>query len=176
MNFCPKCGSDKLVKEIPKHDFELRWVCQNCNTIHYQNPIMVVGCIVLHEGKILLAKRGISPRKGKWNLPCGFLEMNETAKNGAIREVKEETGIDVKVERLHTVYDVLPAGQVYLIFLASAKHTNYTLTHESTEIAFFDSGEIPWSEIAFSANVFALKKYIEHGISPNQNVHLGTHR
>jgi len=165
-----------MAKKVPEHDFLPRYICDNCETIHYQNPIMVVGCIVLHEGKILLAKRGISPRKGKWNLPCGFLEMNEAVEKGATREVLEETGIQVKIERLHTIYNVLPAGQVYAIFLANAQNTNYTLTHESTEIAFFDLDKIPWGEIAFSANTFALKKYLEQGNSPNQNVHLGTHR
>ncbi len=176
MKYCPTCGSDKLVQKIPEHDFLPRFVCDNCDIIHYQNPIMVVGCIVLHEGKILLAKRGISPRKGYWNLPCGFLEMNERIESGAKREVLEETGIDVEIVRLHTVYDVLPAGQGYLIFLAKALHTNFTLTHESTEIAFFDLDKIPWKDIAFSANTFALKKYLEHGSSPEQIVHLGAHK
>lgn len=173
MNYCPHCGSDQLKREIPKDDHRLRTVCSNCSTIHYSNPLMVTGCLVLHEGKILLAKRGIEPRKGMWNLPCGFLENGEAVEDGAIREVMEETGIEVKIEKLHSIYSVLPAEQVYAIFKADAVNDKYTLTPESTEIQFFDPLEIPWEEIAFSANVHALQTYLD---SPDfEGVHLGSY-
>lgn len=173
MNYCSICGSGELVQRVPEGDHRLRDICVECGSIHYQNPLIVVGCIVIHEGKILLAKRGISPRKGKWNLPCGFMENDETAENGAIREVFEETGIRVEITQLHTVYSVVPANQVYLIYRANAINTDFTLTLESTEIDFFEPSQIPWEEIAFNSNTYALQQFIENPHSTD--VHLGSH-
>ncbi|MCT4624455.1 MAG: NUDIX hydrolase [Schleiferiaceae bacterium] len=174
MNYCSHCGSDQLIQKIPKTETEVRTVCQNCETVHYINPNMVVGCIVENKGQILLAKRGIEPRKGFWNLPCGFLEMNENVEDGAIREVYEETGLKVSISRLHTLYNVVHSGQVYLIFLAKASNRDFTTNIESTEIGFFSEEQIPWDEIAFSANTFALKKYFENKSGRPENVHLGS--
>ncbi len=145
----------------------------NCKTIHYQNPTMIVGCIVEYGSKILLAKRGIEPRKNYWNLACGFMENNETAEEGAIREVFEETGLKVKIQSLHTVYSVPKSNQVYLIFSAIAEDPNFILTEESTEIEFFSENDIPWSEIAFSSNIFALKNYFQKGNSNSSKVYIG---
>ena len=174
MNYCSYCGSDKIVKEIPKNEDVSRLVCSHCKTIHYENPNMVVRCIVEFNGKILLAKRGIEPRKNFWNLPCGFLEMNENVEDGAIREVYEETGLQVKISRLQTIYNVVHSGQVYLIFLATTDNANFKETFETLESKFFSPEEIPWSEIAFSANTFALKKYLELESKMQEFVHIGS--
>lgn len=123
---------------------------------------MVVGCLIEKEGRILLARRGIEPRKGYWNLPCGFLENEETVQQGAVREVYEETGASVELGHLQTVYNLPHANQVYLIFLARMMGEYYHTTPESTEISFFSPEEIPWHEIAFSSNSFAIKHYIEN--------------
>ena len=82
MNFCSNCGSSQLRFEIPGGDHYKRHICSDCDTIHYSNPNMIVGCIVEYDGKIVLARRGIEPRLGFWNLPCGFMENNETAEEG----------------------------------------------------------------------------------------------
>ncbi len=173
MNYCSVCGSDQIEQLVPDGDHRIRNVCKNCETIHYSNPLMVTGCLVLHEGRILLAKRGIEPRKGFWNLPCGFMENAETAEEGALREVEEETGLTVTIERLHSVFSVVHANQVYLIFKAEASDTNFTLTPESTEIEFFEPEDIPWKEIAFSSNEHAIRSFLDN---PNSNsVHLGSY-
>jgi len=174
MNYCSYCGSDKIIKEIPKNEDVTRSVCSNCKTIHYVNPNMVVGCIVEYNGKILLAKRGIEPRLNFWNLPCGFLEMNENVEDGAIREVYEETGLQVKISKLHTVYNVVHSGQVYLIFLATTENANFKKTFETLESKFFSPEEIPWDNIAFSANTFALKKFIDQDSKMQDFVHIGS--
>jgi ADP-ribose pyrophosphatase YjhB (NUDIX family) len=137
---------------------------------------VVTGAIPLWEGKILLARRGIEPRKGFWNLPCGFLELNETVEEGAVREVKEETGIDITLSHLQTVYNLPQANQVYVIFVAQMIHNKYLLTPESTEIKLFSTDKLPWEEIAFSSNAFALKKYIQDLKNGFKTVHLGTFR
>ena len=135
---------------------------------------MVVGCIVEYNGKILLAKRGIEPRLNFWNLPCGFLEMNENVEDGAIREVYEETGLQVNISKLHTVYNVVHSGQVYLIFLATTENANFKKTFETLESKFFSPEEIPWDNIAFSANTFALKKFIDQDSKMQDFVHIGS--
>lgn len=136
---------------------------------------MIVGCIVQYKGRILLAKRGIEPRKGYWNLPCGFMENEETIEQGALREVLEETGLEVKIESLHTVYSVPKSNQVYLIFLANTINGKFELTEESVEIDFFQEKDVPWSEIAFSSNTFALEKYFQKDTSKTASVHIGEH-
>ncbi len=119
---------------------------------------MIVGCIIENDrGEIMLCKRGIEPRLGFWNLPCGFLENNETVQFGALREVKEETGAKVELLGLHTIYNLPHAQQVYLIFRAKMTGTHYEITAESTEIEFFKEQDIPWSDIAFSSNSHAIK-------------------
>lgn len=158
MNYCSNCGSDAIAFKIPEGDHFPRFVCDECGTIHYTNPNMVVGCIIVKDEKIVLARRGIEPRKGYWNLPCGFLENDETIQQGAKREVYEETGLEVELENLHIVYNLPQANQVYLIFKASISGGKAQLTLESTEIDFFTLDAIPWDEIAFSSNSFAIKK------------------
>lgn len=160
--------------KIPEDDHFPRFVCPDCDTIHYTNPNMVVGCLIDKDGKIMLARRGIEPRLGFWNLPCGFLENEETVEQGAKREVYEETGATVELGNLHTVYNLPHANQVYLIFKADMVGDKYELTTESTEIRFFAPEEIPWDEIAFSSNAFAIKKYIEHG-KADKITHVGSY-
>lgn len=116
----------------------------------------------------MLARRGIEPRKGYWNLPCGYLENEETVQQGAVREVYEETGATVELENLHTVYNLPHASQIYLIFKAKMKGDDFHTTLESTEVKFFAPEEIPWKEIAFSSNAFAIKKFIEN---PREDTH-----
>lgn len=135
---------------------------------------MVVGCLIVRDGKILLARRGIEPRLGYWNLPCGFLENEETIQQGAKREVYEETGATVELKNLHTVYNLPHANQVYLIFKASMVGDDLHTTLESTEIDFFAEDEIPWEEIAFSSNSFAIKKYLDHGWEDG-TTHIGSY-
>lgn len=134
---------------------------------------MVVGCLIQKDNKILMARRGIEPRLGFWNLPCGFLENEETIQQGAKREVYEETGVTVELQNLHTVYNLPHANQVYLIFKAKMLGEEYHLTPESTEIKFFNEEEIPWNDIAFSSNAFAIRKFIEFGADDNQT-HIGS--
>lgn len=136
---------------------------------------MVVGCLVENKGKIMMARRGIEPRKGFWNLPCGFLENNETISEGAIREVKEETGAEVKIHHLHTIYNLTKANQVYLIFQSEMVSTEYYLTEESTEIKFFNEKDMPWEDIAFSSNTFALRKYFEKETPLQEQLFLGSY-
>lgn len=128
---------------------------------------MVVGCLIYNEaGQVLLARRSIEPRYGFWNLPCGYLERGETVQAGALREVEEETGATVALGPLHTVYNLPHADQVYLIFLAQMRGQHAEKTTESLAVRFFSEAEIPWAEVAFSSNVFALHHFFQSRRSP----------
>ena len=94
MNFCSHCGY-RVSARIPAGDDRLRFVCDGCGAVHYQNPKMVVGCIPEWEDRILLCKRSIEPKHGMWTIPAGYLENGETVSEGAIRETLEEAGARV---------------------------------------------------------------------------------
>ena len=175
MKFCSQCGSADLKQQIPADDHRPRIICQNCGTIHYLNPKIIIGCLIINDrDEVMLCRRGIEPRLGYWNLPAGFLENNESVEEGALREVLEETGARVEILHLHSVYDVLKAQQVYLIFKARMLNNYYKLTPESTEIKFFQADQIPWEEIAFSSNVHALEHWISVRNGAEEKLAIGT--
>lgn len=173
MNYCSQCGSDALVYRTPEGDNRPRFICSDCQYIHYQNPKMVVGCLPVYEGKILLCRRGIEPMKGHWNLPAGFMENGESAEEGAIRETLEEANAKVDLIRLHTVYSVVHVNQVYLIFLVKLRSPHFSPGQETLETQLFAPEDIPFEDIAFSSNVFTLKRYLTDPESTE--VHLGSY-
>ena len=92
MNFCGECGAP-TEKRIPDGDNRERDVCTSCGSIFYSNPKNVCGCILEHEGKVLLCKRAIEPRYGYWTVPAGFMENNETTAEGAAREARHTLSV-----------------------------------------------------------------------------------
>lgn len=161
MNFCSNCGSKDLINSIPTGETELRIVCNNCSEIHYINPKIITGCLVVHKNKVLLCRRNIEPRYNLWNLPCGFMEMNESLKNAAIRETLEETEASVAIKHLLCTYSLPKHGQVYVIFYAEMLDGHYATTPESNAVELFDYEAIPWNDLAFNSTAYALKKYFE---------------
>lgn len=135
--------------EIPTQDNKLRHVCSKCGTVHYQNPKPVVGCLPELEGKLLLCRRAIEPRYGLWTLPAGFMELEETVEQGAVRETLEESGAKVKINNLYTMFSLPHVSQVYLLFRASVIAQDTPPGNESLEIGFFNEKDTPWLHIAF---------------------------
>ncbi len=174
MKFCSNCGNDQLQYLIPPGDHRERYVCPKCHTIHYQNPLVVVGCLVVYQGKILLCRRSIEPQSGLWNLPAGFMENGERAEDGAQRETYEESMAKVEIVKLHALFSLPQVNQVYLHFLATMKEPHFETTPESSEVKLFSPEDIPWDDIAFESSRFALKKYLEHG-PDYQGVHVGSY-
>lgn len=175
VKYCSQCGSDALIVKIPSDDVVERIICSNCYFIHYQNPNMIVGCLVVNNGKILLAKRAIEPRKGFWNLPAGFLENGETVEQGAAREVLEETGLIVETKEIISIYSILESQQVYILFMANVLAGKAQVTNESLEVEFFDIKNIPWSELAFSSTIFTLKHYVNSKNKNKIELAIGSH-
>lgn len=175
MKYCSNCGNE-LSHRIPDGDTYFRYICDYCTRVHYQNPRMIVGCLPVWQEKILLCKRAIEPRYGKWTLPAGFLENGETAEAGALRETKEEAGADVEIIRLHALYSIPKVNQVYAIFLARMINELLNPGEETLECSFYPPDKIPWDEIAFSAVKFSLKKYIENLSQNSSETYLGYHQ
>lgn len=145
---------------VPEGDNFERHFCIDCQKIHYQNPRIIVGCLPLYGDRILLLRRGIEPRYGYWNLPAGFLESRERVEDGAKRETWEEARAYVELIRLHCIYNLPHADQVYMHFLARVESEHYEAAEETLEAKLFLPDEIPWNEIAFSSTTFALERYL----------------
>ncbi len=175
MNYCNNCGH-KLSLKIPKGDTHARYVCDNCNLIHYLNPRMIVGCIPVWQEKILICKRAIEPKYGLWTLPAGFMENGETVEQGALRETKEEAGAEVEIIRLHSLFSLPQVNQVYAIYLAKMTSENFYAGEESLECKLISTDEIPWEKIAFTAIKFSLKKYVENQSLNSKETFLGFHK
>ena len=172
MNFCSQCGA-RVALRIPDGDNLARHVCDTCNTIHYQNPKLVVGCIPEWEDKILLCKRAIEPRYGLWTLPAGFMENHETAAQCAARETLEEAQARVTIGDLFTFYNLPHISQVYLMFRGQLLGLDFAAGPESLEVQLFSEHEIPWSELAFRAVSETLKRYYEDRKKGEFAFHLG---
>jgi len=165
MKYCPKCG-ERVTLTVPKGDNRKRWTCQSCDTVHYQNPLIVVGCVPEQDGRILLCKRSIQPRYGYWTLPAGFMELGETVQQGAARETMEEARAQVEIGRLFASVDVIHAGQVHLFFRATLLG-GHSAGEESLDTRLYDPEDIPWDDMAFKSGVFALDKYLEDAGADN---------
>jgi len=148
MKFCSQCASP-LVLRIPADDSRERYVCEQCGTIHYENPRNVVGSIPIYGDQVLLCRRAIEPRYGFWTLPAGFLEIGETSSAGAVRETIEEAGANVDIGPLFSLLNVVHAQQVHLFYLAQMQTPDFEAGVESLEVALFLEKDIPWQDLAF---------------------------
>ena len=157
IKFCTACGSPTEPK-IPPDDDHVRFVCTNCGMVHYSNPKMVVGCISQLNGQVLLCKRNIEPRKGKWTLPAGYLENGESVQDGAARETREETRANVQIIEPYRLFNIVFVDQIYFMFRADLNSEKFGPTNESTDVRLFDEKDIPWDNIAFEV----IKQTLEH--------------
>ena len=160
MKFCNQCGQS-VSQRIPEGDNLPRYVCDQCQTIHYQNPNIVAGSIPVIGDKILLCKRAIEPRYGLWTLPAGYMENNETVEQAAIRESQEEANANIELEQLYTVFSLPHANQVYMMYRARLLDEDFSPGIESLEVRLFDENEIPWDKLAFSTIYYTLKYFFE---------------
>ncbi len=158
MKFCSNCGS-KVSFRIPEGDDRPRHVCDSCDTIHYSNPRVIVGCVPEYEGKILLCRRAIEPRSGLWTLPAGFMENGETTLQGAARETWEEARAEVYEQHLYRIFDVPGINQVYMFYRARVVDGAYGVGPESQEVELFTEDSIPWDEIAFPVVYHTLREF-----------------
>ena len=168
---CRQCGS-AVEHRIPDDgDTKPRAVCPACHTIHYENPLNVVGTVPYLGDRVLLCKRNIEPRKGKWTLPAGFMELGESTAEGAARETIEEAGANFTMGNLLTVMSVPRVGQVHLYYLAELLNDVFNPGFETQETKMFLESEIPWDELAFRTVQETLKLYFSDKASGHFDVH-----
>lgn len=153
---------------VPKGDNRERLVCADCGHVDYQNPKVVVGSVVVHDGQIMMCRRAIEPRKGFWTLPAGFMELGETLEEGAAREALEEANARIDIEGILGVFTIARIGQVQIIFRARFADTapHFSPGDESLDVRLFAPEEIPWDEIAFPSVRWALDAWLEPGTAP----------
>ncbi|KAA3634339.1 MAG: NUDIX hydrolase [Calditrichaeota bacterium] len=158
--YCPYCQT-KLKTGIFDHIERLYCPEENCDFIFYQNPVPAAGAIVIKEGKILLVKRAHPPRIGDWCIPAGFMEYNEHPTETAVRELKEETGLDVELLSFFEVYsgnDDPRNNAVLILYLAKEVGGKLEAQDDALEVDYFGFNELP-ENIAFIAHIQALADY-----------------
>ena len=161
LKHCKSCGSAVTYRLPDDGDTRERAICTACHTVHYENPLNVVGTLPIWKDKILLCKRNIEPRYGKWTLPAGFMELGETVAQGAARETDEEAGAQIELLGLYTLMNVVRVGQVHFFYRAKLLSTTFHPGHETIEARLFSEDEVPWDDIAFRTVRETLKCFFE---------------
>jgi ADP-ribose pyrophosphatase YjhB (NUDIX family) len=164
MKFCSQCGHS-VRQRVPAGDNRPRYVCEQCEHIHYENPRIIAGCLPIYDDQVLLCKRAIEPRSGLWTLPAGFLENGETTSAGALREAREEANVNAEIIELYTIFSLPHISQVYMFFRAQLLDLDFSAGEESLEVGLFREHEIPWDNLAFPVIGQTLKHYYEDRIS-----------
>ena len=160
LNFCSRCGGPLALELLPTEDRE-RLACARCRHIAYVNPRLVVTAIpVTDAGQVVLLRRGIEPGRGTWAQPGGFLEVDETVNEAAIRETHEETGLVVEPGEIVGLYSRLEAAIVVIAFEARVVGGTARINPEALEIVAFRPEEIPWDGIAFRTSQWALRDWV----------------
>jgi ADP-ribose pyrophosphatase YjhB (NUDIX family) len=134
-------------------------VCDGCQTIHYENPKIVVGCIPELEDKILLCRRAIEPRVGMWTLPAGYLENGETLVEAAKREAFEEANARLTDLTPYGLFNLTFVNQVYVIFRCRLVDEDFGPGAESSEVRLLREDQVPWDDLAFSSIRETLRHY-----------------
>lgn len=171
---CRACGAPVVYRLPDDGDNRPRAVCTACRTIHYENPLNVVGTVPVWGAsgeQVLLCKRNIEPRWGKWTLPAGFMELGETTAEGAVRETDEEAGALIELGALFTLMSVPRVGQVHMYYRARLLSDQFNPGHETIEARLFTEDQIPWDDIAFRT----VRETLEHYFADRRSGQFGFH-
>ncbi len=173
--FCTYCGQPTVIG-VPAGDSHPRRVCPGCQAVHYENPLIVVGCVPEYEGRILICRRAIEPRRGYWTVPAGFMELNESLEDGAARECLEEALAQVDIGSPLALVNVPEAGQVHVFFRARMSSDAHGAGEESLEAKLVEPAAIPWDDIAFPSTRYALTQYLADRAAGTDGIHVTTLR
>jgi 8-oxo-dGTP diphosphatase len=160
LNFCSRCGTTLSFGPLTGEDRD-RLACPNCGFVAYVNPRLVVTTLPITDaGELVLLRRGIEPGRGWWAQPGGFLEVDETVSEAAIRETWEETGLIIEPGEIVGLYSRLEASVVVIAFESRVVGGRFRINPEALEIEAFPPERIPWSEIAFKTSELALRDWV----------------
>ena len=161
--FCPVCGSP-LEPRVLKISDPKRLVCTNtaCEFVFYLDPKVAVGTIIrVDSGRIVLVKRAIEPGYGKWVFPGGYVDRGEEIALAAVREAREEAGLEVRLDHLVNIYSYAGRAPVIIVYAATRLAGELAVDDEGLEVREFGLDEIPWDELAFRSTNEALRDYID---------------
>ena len=175
MKYCSS-SAHEVVRKIPEGEDRERDVCPSCGEIFYVNPKIIVGCIPTVGDQVLLCKRAIEPRYGKWTLPAGFMENRETTAEGAAREMWEEAEARAVDMALYRIFDVPHISQVYVFYRCEVLDGRFGAGSESLESQLYSEADIPWDELAFPVVIEMLREFFEDRKTQNFPVRNSTIR
>lgn len=157
--FCPQCGGPLELCTL-KATEPPRLVCQTCRFIFFLDPKVATGAIFRLNGGIVMVQRAIEPRYGKWVFPGGYVDRGEALEAAAIREVKEEAGLDVRLTRLLGAYSHPGHAVILIVYVAEVLSGSLRHDEESLDLRIFPPDEIPWDQLAFPTTSLALRDYL----------------
>jgi 8-oxo-dGTP diphosphatase len=159
--FCPRCGGVLEPRRLKPTEPE-RPVCARCGFIVYLDPKIAVGTIIATpENRLVLVRRAIEPGYGKWVFPGGYVDRGEPLTQAAIREAREECGLDVRLDALVNIYSYVGRAPIIVVYAATATGGTLCVDDEGLETAEFDAAEIPWAELAFRSTHEGLRDYLD---------------
>jgi len=135
-------------------------VCPACGAIHWIDPKIAAGCLIVHGDRVLLVKRGIEPGYGKWVFPGGYVDRGELVQRAAVREAREECGLDVRLDGLVDIYSYSGGTPIVIVFAASLLGGALAVDDEGLEARWFAPGDVPWGELAFRSTADALRDFL----------------
>jgi ADP-ribose pyrophosphatase YjhB (NUDIX family) len=167
--FCPVCGGPLESRALRNGD-PLRLVCVTCGFVFYLDPKLAVGTIITDERRrVVLVKRAIEPGYGKWVFPGGYVDRGEEVRAAAIREAREETGLDVRLDDLIDIYSYAGRVPVIVVYAATMIGGMLACDEEGLEARFFEPDAIPWEELAFRSTHEALLEFIRRSSLPSSS-------
>lgn len=157
--YCPVCGGE-LESRVLKTTEPMRLVCATCGFVFYLDPKLAVGTIITDDdGRVVLVRRAIEPGYGKWVFPGGYVDRGEEVQLAAVREAREETGLEVRIERLLNIYSYPGRAPVIVVYTARMVGGELAVDDEGLEAKFFEKSTIPWDELAFRSTREALREF-----------------
>lgn len=164
--FCPRCGSGLEARQLKIGD-PSRLVCGACSFVFYLDPKIAVGTIIRTSGsRLVLVRRAIEPGYGKWVFPGGYVDRGEPLAVAAIREAREESGLDVRLDGLVNIYSYAGRTPVIVVYAATAVGGRLAVDDESLESAEVEPAQIPWTDLAFRSTSEALHDYLAGLLHP----------
>jgi 8-oxo-dGTP diphosphatase len=164
--FCPRCGGELELRRL-KTTEPARLVCPRCSFVFYLDPKIAVGTIIhTSGGRLVLVRRAIEPGYGKWVFPGGYVDRGEPLTTAAIREAREECGLDVRLDGLVNIYSYAGRAPVIIVYAATAVGGTLAADEECLEAAEFEPPSIPWDDLAFRSTEEGLRDYLSGLLHP----------